>query len=54
MLASTIVADVRPDRRVSCEEVFGPVIGVGHVSDIDEAIKHANDTNYGLCAGIFT
>lgn len=54
MLAPTIVADVKPDMRVSREEVFGPVIGTSHFSDIDEAIKHANDTKYGLSAGIFT
>ena len=54
MFAPTIVSNVRPDMRISCDEVFGPVVGVTRVGDIDEAIALANDTNYGLSAAIFT
>jgi acyl-CoA reductase-like NAD-dependent aldehyde dehydrogenase len=36
------------------EEVFGPVVGVQTYRDIDEALALANDTDYGLQAGIFT
>ncbi|WP_170409987.1 aldehyde dehydrogenase [Ruegeria atlantica] len=36
------------------EEIFGPVLSVIEVSGFDEAIKIANDTDYGLCASIFT
>lgn len=50
----TILADVRPDMRVSRDELFGPAVAVLPFVDIDEAIKMANDSNYGLAAGIFT
>jgi acyl-CoA reductase-like NAD-dependent aldehyde dehydrogenase len=54
MYAPTIVADVKPDMRISCDELFGPAVAVTPFTDIDEAIALANDTNYGLAAGIFT
>ena len=50
----TVQADVTPDMRVSRDEVFGPAVALTRVSDIDEAIAIANDTNYGLSASIFT
>ena len=50
----TIVADVKPEMRVSCDELFGPAVAVTPVRDIDEAISLANSSNYGLSAGIFT
>ena len=40
--------------RLSCDELFGPAVGVTRAANIDEAIALANDTNYGLSAGIFT
>ncbi len=50
----TIVADVKPEMRISCDELFGPAVAVTPFTDIDEAIALANDTPYGLSAGIFT
>jgi acyl-CoA reductase-like NAD-dependent aldehyde dehydrogenase len=50
----TIVADVDPEMRISCEELFGPAVAVTPFSGIDEAIAMANDSNYGLSAAIFT
>jgi acyl-CoA reductase-like NAD-dependent aldehyde dehydrogenase len=50
----TIVADIKPDMRISCEELFGPAVAVMAFTDIEEAIAMANSTNYGLSAGIFT
>ena len=52
--APTIVADVDPAMRISCDEIFGPAIAVSRFDDIDSAITQANDTNYGLSAAIFT
>jgi glyceraldehyde-3-phosphate dehydrogenase (NADP+) len=40
--------------RVSREELFGPAVVVSRASSIDEAIRMANDTPFGLAAGIFT
>jgi glyceraldehyde-3-phosphate dehydrogenase (NADP+) len=54
MYAPTVVADVSPKMRISCEELFGPAVAVTPVTSIDDAIALANDTNYGLSAGIFT
>ena len=36
------------------DEVFGPAVAVLRAKDVDEAIRLANDTNYGLSAGVFT
>lgn len=54
VVAPTILADVRPDMRISREELFGPAVGVTRASNIDEAIALANDSRFGLSAGIFT
>ena len=40
--------------RISCDELFGPAVAVTRVGDIDEAIRLANDSRYGLSASIFT
>jgi acyl-CoA reductase-like NAD-dependent aldehyde dehydrogenase len=50
----TVVADVRKDMRISCQELFGPAVGFTPVESIEEAIALANDSNYGLSAAIFT
>ena len=52
--APTVIADAKPDMRVSREELFGPAVAVSSFSDIDEAIAMANDSRFGLSAGIFT
>ncbi|MBM3804777.1 MAG: aldehyde dehydrogenase family protein [Acidimicrobiia bacterium] len=52
--APTLVADVKPDMRISCEELFGPAVAVTPAASIEDAIALANDSNYGLSAGIFT
>jgi acyl-CoA reductase-like NAD-dependent aldehyde dehydrogenase len=54
MHQATVVADVSPEMRISCDELFGPAVAVTPFSGIDEAIAMANDSNYGLSAGIFT
>ena len=50
----TIIADVTNDMRVAREEIFGPVLSVIKFSTTEEAIEIANDSDYGLSAGIWT
>lgn len=54
VVAPTIVADVDPHASLSREELFGPAVAVTPVRGIDEAVAIANDSAYGLGAGIFT
>lgn len=54
ILLPTVLYNVPSYSRVSCEEIFAPVVIVNKVSTIDEAIEAINDSNYGLQAGIFT
>ena len=53
-LPPTLLAEVPSGMRVACEEVFGPVAIVQSYDDIDEAFQMANDTPWGLKAGLFT
>jgi aldehyde dehydrogenase (NAD+) len=50
----TVLADVTNDMKVAREEIFGPVLSVIKFSSEEEAIRLANDTDYGLSAGIWT
>jgi aldehyde dehydrogenase (NAD+) len=50
----TILAGVRAGSALSCNEVFGPVVGFEQVDGIDEAIASANDVAYGLSAAVCT
>lgn len=54
LLWPTVLTDVDPSARVSCEEVFGPVVVVEPYTALDEAIRRANATPYGLHAAVFT
>ena len=54
LIRPTVIAGAALDLKVSCEEVFGPVVTVTPYSTIDEALELANGTRYGLQAGIFT
>lgn len=54
VLAPTVITGATPDMKVCAEEVFGPVLAVQVVEDLDEAIAVANASRYGLQAGIFT
>jgi acyl-CoA reductase-like NAD-dependent aldehyde dehydrogenase len=53
-LAPTVVADLRPGMKLSDQEVFGPTLGITKAESVDEAIALANDSSYGLGAGVFT
>ncbi len=50
----TVFTDVRPEMTISREEIFGPVLATIDFADVDEAIARANDTQYGLAAGVWT
>jgi acyl-CoA reductase-like NAD-dependent aldehyde dehydrogenase len=54
LIQPTLIADAPADVKVSCEEVFGPVVVVNPYDELDDAIRMANGTRYGLQAGIFT
>ncbi len=54
VIEPTVLSGVSRDMDVFCQEVFGPVVNVRPFTDLDEAIADANDTPYGLAAGIFT
>jgi acyl-CoA reductase-like NAD-dependent aldehyde dehydrogenase len=54
LLKPTVIAHVGDDQKVSCEEVFGPVVILNRAGSVDEAIERANGTRFGLQAGIFT
>jgi acyl-CoA reductase-like NAD-dependent aldehyde dehydrogenase len=54
LIRPTVIANPGPELKVSCEEVFGPVVTVTRVGSLDEAIELANGTRFGLQAGIFT
>lgn len=53
-LAPALVTGTTPEMRVNREEIFGPVASVVRVADLDEAIRVANDSEFGLSAGIVT
>ncbi|PYK20856.1 MAG: L-glutamate gamma-semialdehyde dehydrogenase, partial [Verrucomicrobia bacterium] len=50
----TIFTDVKPHMRIAREEIFGPVLSVLKVRDLDEALEVANGTDYALTAGFFS
>jgi acyl-CoA reductase-like NAD-dependent aldehyde dehydrogenase len=53
-VAPAVLADVPADAKLSCEEVFGPVLILESVDGVDEAFARVNDSKYGLQAGVFT
>ena len=54
LLSPAVVADVSPDMAIARDELFGPAVAVSRIENVDEAIAAANDSDYGLAAGIFT
>ena len=49
----TVFVDVKPDMTIAREEIFGPVLAAIEFADVDEAIARANDSMYGLAAGVW-
>lgn len=54
VVAPTILGEVEREMKVQCQEIFGPVVTIVAVEDIDEAIEQANDSDFGLNAGVYT
>jgi acyl-CoA reductase-like NAD-dependent aldehyde dehydrogenase len=54
LIRPTVIVNPEPSDKVSCEEVFGPVVTLTKAASLEEAIELANSTRYGLQAGIFT
>jgi acyl-CoA reductase-like NAD-dependent aldehyde dehydrogenase len=54
MFTPTVLSDTTPEMRVSCEEVFAPVIAIAPYDDFNDAIRLVNDSEFGLQAGVFT
>lgn len=50
----TILAELQPSMRVSCQEAFAPLVGLYRYTDIREAIRSVDDSDFGLQAGLFT
>jgi aldehyde dehydrogenase (NAD+) len=50
----TVLTDVRPEMRVAREEVFGPVLAVMRFTDEEDAVRLANESPFGLAAGVWT
>src|SRR5690606_22597791 len=50
----TIFTGVTNDMRIAQEEVFGPILSVIRFRDEDDAVRIANDSRYGLAAGVWT
>ena len=53
-IAPTVVADADDGMRLVREEQFGPVLPVLKYKDVDDAVRRANDTRFGLCASVWT
>ncbi|MFN0159019.1 MAG: aldehyde dehydrogenase family protein [Bacteroidota bacterium] len=54
MLQPTVLVNVKPDMKVSCQEVFAPVVTLERFGEFDEAIQKVNNSEFGLQAGVFS
>src|SRR5438477_153076 len=54
MYRPTLVADVKPTMKIARDELLGPAVGVSKAASLEEAIQFANQSRYGLSAGLFT
>jgi glyceraldehyde-3-phosphate dehydrogenase (NADP+) len=54
MVTPTVLTNTKPDMRVNCMEIFGPVVTVEKFSDYEESLNTLNRSEFGLQAGVFT
>ncbi|MGH9714656.1 MAG: aldehyde dehydrogenase family protein [Candidatus Acidiferrales bacterium] len=54
MIEPTVLTNTRREMKVSCQEVFAPIVSVEPYDDFSDAIRRVNDSPYGLQAGLFT
>lgn len=54
VLFPTVLADVRPDMKVTCGEAFAPLVSLYRYDRFEDAVKQVDDTPYGLQAGVYT
>src|ERR1039458_2152798 len=50
----TVLTGTKPEMKVNCQEIFGPVVTVEPYKDFDQALRQANNSAYGMQAGVFT
>jgi len=50
----TVFANVKDEMKIAQDEIFGPVMSIMKFHDIDEVVERANNTTYGLAAGVWT
>jgi acyl-CoA reductase-like NAD-dependent aldehyde dehydrogenase len=54
MMEPTVLTATKPEMKVNCQEIFGPVVTVEPYENFDEALRRTNQSSYGLQAGLFT
>jgi acyl-CoA reductase-like NAD-dependent aldehyde dehydrogenase len=54
VIEPTVLTGTKPDMKVNCEEIFGPVVTVEPYKDFDQALRQVNNSVYGMQAGVFT
>jgi acyl-CoA reductase-like NAD-dependent aldehyde dehydrogenase len=54
VLEPTVLTGTRPEMKVNCQEIFAPVVTVEPYDDFNQALRHINNSPYGLQAGLFT
>jgi acyl-CoA reductase-like NAD-dependent aldehyde dehydrogenase len=54
ILEPTVLTGTRPDMKVNCQEIFGPVVTIESYDDFSTALRRINESPYGLQAGVFT
>jgi glyceraldehyde-3-phosphate dehydrogenase (NADP+) len=54
IFSPTVITDVNPKSRISCREVFAPLVAISKYKDFKQALEEVNNSDYGLQAGVLT